>query len=221
MLQNLYDLGDEATVAEAIDSRAFLEFCGVDSSNQVPDGDTLGCFRNLLIRNGLQEKLFTQVVGALMERTLILKKGTIVDSTIISAFSSTRNRKKKRDLEAHQVKKREYLALWVQGAYRRGQEQRAGSHGRGHGGNQVPKLLTGEEEVVYGDSGYLGAGKREDVKVRNKSGRKIKYKINRHPSQLKKLSRSEQYAAKKVKHTKSSVQAKVEHDFGVVKRQLP
>ena len=73
----------------------------------------------------------------------------------------------------------------------------------------MPKLLTGEEEVVYGDSGYLGAGKREDVKVRNKSGRKIKYKINRHPSQLKKLSRSEQYAAKKVKHTKSSVQAKV------------
>ena len=136
MLQNLYDLGDEATVAEAIDSRAFLEFCGVDSSNQVPDGDTLGCFRNLLIRNGLQEKLFTQVVGALMERTLILKKGTIVDSTIISAFSSTRNRKKKRDLEAHQVKKREYLALWVQGAYRRGQEQRAGSHGRGHGGKR-------------------------------------------------------------------------------------
>ena len=56
LLQNLYDLSDEATVAEAIDSRAFSEFCGVDSSNQVPDGDTLGRFRNLLIKNGLQEK---------------------------------------------------------------------------------------------------------------------------------------------------------------------
>ena len=32
----------EKTVAEAIDSRAFSDFCGVDSSNQVPDGDTLG-----------------------------------------------------------------------------------------------------------------------------------------------------------------------------------
>ena len=50
LLQNLYDLSDEATVAEAIDSRAFSDFCGVDSSNQVPDGDTLGRFRNLLIR---------------------------------------------------------------------------------------------------------------------------------------------------------------------------
>ena len=105
LLQNLYDLSDEATVAEAIDSRAFSEFCGVDSSNQVPDGDTLGRFRNLLIRNGLQEKLFAQVVAALMERGLILKKGTIVDSTIISAPSSIRNKEKKRDPDAHQVKK--------------------------------------------------------------------------------------------------------------------
>ena len=32
----------------------------------------------LLIKNGLQEKLFAQVVAALMERGLILKKGTIV-----------------------------------------------------------------------------------------------------------------------------------------------
>ena len=89
LLQNLYDLSDEATVAEAIDSRAFSEFCGVDSSNQVPDGDTLGRFRNLLIRNGLQEKLFRQVVELLQQRGLILKKGTIVDSTIIAAPSST------------------------------------------------------------------------------------------------------------------------------------
>ena len=60
LLQNLYDLPDEATVAEVIDSRAFSDFCGVESSNQVPDGDTLGRFRNLLMQNGLQEKLFSQ-----------------------------------------------------------------------------------------------------------------------------------------------------------------
>ena len=41
------------------------EFCGVDSSNQVPNGDTIGRFRNLLVKNGLQEKLFAQVVTAL------------------------------------------------------------------------------------------------------------------------------------------------------------
>ena len=86
--------------------------------------------------------------------------------------------------------------------------------------SETSKLLTGEEEAVYGDSGYLGAGKREDAVVRNKSGHKIKYKINRRPSQVKKLSKSGQYTAKKAEHAKSSVRAKVEHVFGVVKKQL-
>ena len=57
VLQNLNTLSDEGTISEVIDSRAFSEFCGVTSSNQVPDGDTLGRFRNLLIRNGIQERL--------------------------------------------------------------------------------------------------------------------------------------------------------------------
>ena len=76
LVQNLYNLSDMATVAEVIDSRASSDSCGVESSNQVPDGDTLGRFRNLLIRNNLQEKLFAQVVGLLAQRGLILKKGT-------------------------------------------------------------------------------------------------------------------------------------------------
>ena len=70
LLQNLYDLSDEATAAEAIDSRAFSDFCGVDSSNQVPNGDTIGRFRNLLVKNGLQEKLFAQLLPRSLNRAL-------------------------------------------------------------------------------------------------------------------------------------------------------
>ncbi len=40
----LYNLADDAARNEIIDSRAFSQFCGVDSSNQVPDGDTIGRF---------------------------------------------------------------------------------------------------------------------------------------------------------------------------------
>ena len=42
---------------------------------QVPDGDTLGRFRNILVRNGLQERLFAQVVELLQKKGLLLKKG--------------------------------------------------------------------------------------------------------------------------------------------------
>ena len=225
LLQNLYDLSDEGTVAEVIDSRAFSEFCGVDSSNQVPNGDTLGRFRNLLTKNGLQEKFFAQVVSMLMDRGLILKKGTIVDSTIISAPSSTKNKEKKRDSDAHQVKKGNtwhfgYKAHIGVDAESGLVHTVKGTAANVHDVTQTSALLTGDEEVAYGDSGYLGADKREDAIIRNKQGKKIRYKINRRPSQMKKLSKSGQYKAKKAERAKSSIRAKVEHVFGVVKRQL-
>ena len=72
ILRNLYDLSDEATAAEVIDSRAFSEFCSVESSNQVPDGDTIGRFRNILVKDGLQEKLFAQVVALLFTETAVI-----------------------------------------------------------------------------------------------------------------------------------------------------
>ena len=65
MIQNLYNLSDMATVAEVIDSRAFSDFCGVESSNQLPDRDTLGRFRNLLIKNGLQENFSHKLLSFL------------------------------------------------------------------------------------------------------------------------------------------------------------
>ncbi len=225
MLQNLYDLSDEGTVAEVIDSRAFSDFCGVDSSNQVPNGDTLGRFRNLLIQHGLQDQLFTQVVVMLMERGLILKKGTIVDSTIISAPSSTKNKDKKRDPDAHQTKKGNTWHFGYKAHI--GVDRDSGlvhtvkaTGANVHDVSMTPELLHGEEETVNGDSGYVGAEKREDAIVRNKKGKKIRYQINRRPSQIKKLSKSGQYKAKKREHAKSSVRCKVEHVFGVVKGLL-
>ena len=83
----------------------------MESSNQIPDGDTLGRFRNLLLKNELQEKLFSQVIEQLTAKGLILKKGTIVDSTIIAAPTSTKNKERKRDSEAHQMRRGEHVVF--------------------------------------------------------------------------------------------------------------
>jgi IS5 family transposase len=77
----------------------------VESSNEVPDGDTSGRFRNILVRSGLEQKIFTQVVISLRKNGLLLKKGTIVDPTFIEAPFSTKNEEKRRDPDAHQAKK--------------------------------------------------------------------------------------------------------------------
>ena len=225
LVQNLYNLSDMATVAEVIDSRAFSDFCGVDSSNQVPDGDTLGRFRNLLVKNNMQEKLFAQVVNLLMERGLILKRGTIVDSTFIEAPSSTKNEKKERDPDAHSAKKGN---VWHFGYKAHiGVDKDSGllhtiktTSANEHDVTVTSDLLTGEEEEVYGDSGYLGADKRPEAKKKNIYGKRIKYKINRRPSQSKNNSTRSKSQIKRREREKSSVRAKVEHVFAVVKLQL-
>ena len=190
LIQNLYNLSDMATVGEVVDSRAFSEFCGVESSNQVPDGDTLGRFRNLLIRNGVQEKLFAQVVRLLTDRNLILKKGTIVDSTIIAAPSSTKNRKRERDPDARSTKKGNTWHFGYKAHV--GVDRDSGlihtvevTSANVHDVTMTSKLLTGEENTVHGDSGYLGAENREEAITKNNKGKRIRYKINRRPSQSK------------------------------------
>jgi IS5 family transposase len=222
LLQNLYDLADMAVMNEVIDSRAFSEFCGVDSSNQVPDGDTIGRFRNLLVKNGIQERLFAQVLELLQKRGLILKKGTIVDSTIIAAPPSIKNKEKTRDPDAHQTKKGSAWHFGYKAHIGVDKDTGLTHHVKVTAANihditVVPELLHGDEETVHGDSGYLGAEKREEAVKVNKVGKRIQYKTNRRPSQSKHNSKASQSQIKRREREKSSVRAKVEHVFGVVK----
>ena len=223
MLQNLYDLADMKVMYEILDSRAFTEFCCINSPDEVPDGDTIGRFRNLLNKYGLQQTIFETVVDLLLQRGLILKKGTIVDSTFIEAPSSTKNKEKKRDPEAHSAKKGN---TWHFGYKMHiGVDRDSGlvhhvktTPANEHDVTATSELMHGEEETLNGDSGYIGADKRPEAIRKNKQGKKIKYIINRKQSSINKLSKSGQYAAKKREHEKSSVRCKVEHVFAVVKR---
>ena len=222
LVQNLYDLSDMGVMTEVIDSRAFSDFCGVDSSNQIPDGDTIGRFRGLLVEHGLQEKLFAQVVSLLEAKSLILKKGTIVDSSIIQAPSSTKNREKKRDPDAHQTKKGNTWHFGYKAHIGVDRDSGLVHHlevtaANVHDLTPLPKLLYGEEESVHGDSGFLGAEKREDALTHNKQGKKIRYKINRRPSQSKNKPARSKGQIRRREREKSSIRAKVEHVFGVVK----
>jgi transposase, IS5 family len=156
---------------------------------------------------------------------LILKKGTIVDSTIIAAPSSTKNKAKKRDPEAHQTKKgntwhfgyKTYIGVDKgTGLVHHVQVNVANVHDVA----VTYVLLTGEETEVYGDSGYLGVDKREDAITRNKQGKAIQYKVNRRPAQSKNKTIRSKGQIRRREREKSSVRAKVEHVFGVVKSYI-
>ena len=223
ILQNLYNLADMAASYEVIDSHASARFCEVTSINQVPDGDTIGRFRHILTDNDLQEKIFADLEESLEKEGLILKKGTIVDSTLIAAPSSTKNKEKKRDEEAHQVKKGQNWHFGYKAHIGVDKDSGLAHHvvvtaANEHDVTVTPKLLNGTETEVYGDSGYLGAEKRDEAKTTNEEGEPIQYRINRRPSSIRKLPEEEQAKAKQEEHEKSSVRAKVEHQFAIIKR---
>lgn len=226
ILQNLYNLSDMGAQQEIIDARSFSAFCRVESSNQIPNGDTIGRFRNLLIRHKLQEKIFALLEQTLRAEGLLLQKGTIVDSTLIAAPSSTKNREKKRDEEAHQVKKGNNWHFGYKAHVGVDQDSGLVHHvevtaANVHDVSMTSRLLHGAEKEVHGDSGYLGAEKREDALTVNEAGEAIEYRINMRPSSIRKTSvgasEEEQANIRMKEKSKSSVRAKVEHVFAMIK----
>lgn len=219
ILQNLYDLADMRVMTEIIDSRAFSDFCCVSSPNEVPDGDTIGRFRNILIVNNIQETFFTQVVKLFREKGLILKKGTIVDSTIIEAPTSTKNATKERDPDAHQVKKGNAWHFGYKAHIGVDKDTGLVHHikttaANVHDVTQVNDLLYKTEEVMYGDSGYLGAINHVDEEIKDK----IDWEINLRIGKKSKLDENGKLAFEIEEYGKSSIRSKVEHVFAVVKK---
>ena len=105
-LQQWYGLADEALEDALYDSQALRGFAGIElGRDPVPDATTVLHFRHWLERHGLTKALFDEVAALLSERGLLMREGTIVDATIISAPSSTKNKEKARDPEMHQTKK--------------------------------------------------------------------------------------------------------------------
>ena len=220
ILQNFYDLADMAVMYEILDSRAFSDFCGVSSPKEVPDGDTIGRFRNLLIDNNIQEQIFLQVVKILQKHNLILKKGTIVDSTLIAAPSSTKNADRKRDPEAHSVKKGNQWYFGYKAHIGVDKDTGLVHHVKAtaanvHDTEAVDDIIHGDEDELYGDSGYLNVEEHisED---KQKEGRE--YNINRRRGAKKKLEPNDALVFEIEEFAKSTVRSKVEYVFGVVKR---
>jgi len=105
-LQQWFNLSDPAVEEALYDSRVMRKFVGIDLGREpVPDETTVCKFRHLLEAHGLGPQILAAVNTHLAEQSFKVSTGTIVDATIISAPSSTKNRDGERDPEMHQTKK--------------------------------------------------------------------------------------------------------------------
>ena len=88
LLQSLYGLSDRE-LEEALDDRlSFRRFVGLSLEETVPDHTVLNRFRNRLIGEGLLEKLFAELDRQLEKAGVILKRGTMLDATLIEAAAA-------------------------------------------------------------------------------------------------------------------------------------
>jgi IS5 family transposase len=174
-LQQWYGLADEALEDALYDSQALRGFAGIDLNHDpVPDATTLLKFRHWLERHDLTRALFDDIAAMLEERGLLMRQGTIVDATIIAAPSSTKNKSKSRDPEMHQTKKgnqwhfgmKAHIGVDVASGV---VHTLTGTAANQADINQTAALLHGQEEVVFADAGYTGAGKRPELADRDVS----------------------------------------------------
>ena len=84
-LQALYDLSDPGLEEALLDRLSFRRFCGFGLDEGTPDETTLCRFRLAVARAGLLERCFADVTLQLEARGLMLKKGTLMDASIVAA----------------------------------------------------------------------------------------------------------------------------------------
>ena len=83
LLQSLYGLSDMELEEALYDRMSFRRFVGLDLEATVPDHTTLCRFRTLLGEARLLERLFQELERQLDQAGLILKRGTMLDATLI------------------------------------------------------------------------------------------------------------------------------------------
>jgi IS5 family transposase len=224
-VQQWYGLADEAVEDAIYDSQALRNFMSIDLSREsVPDATTLMGFRHLLEANDLPKALLVEVNALLIERGLLMSKGTLVDATLIAAPGSTKNREHARDPDMHQTKKGNTWHFGMKAHI--GVDRESGlvhtlvtTAANVSDISQTPALLHGQEQDVWADAGYVGVEKREDMRAALEArAQEVQWHVAKRRKTLAKLADGWQKdLAQAYEKLKAQVRASVEHPFHIIK----
>ena len=168
-LQHLYQLSDPQLEDQLIDRLSFRRFAGLPLEEQVPDFTTFWRFRESLATEGLIEELFNQITRQLEAKGLILKRGTVVDASIIASSGRPLSEEKRAELETEPSAQIDTDADSTQkgGTHYFGYKGHIGvdvgsklirrlsfTKASPHDSTQLEALLAGDERAIFGDKAY-------------------------------------------------------------------
>ncbi|MGH7553022.1 MAG: IS5 family transposase [Longimicrobiales bacterium] len=214
-LQAWFNLSDPAVEEALYDSAAMRSFVGIDLGREpAPDETTVCKFRHRLEKHGLGKKIFAAVRQYLKENGIKVSTGTIVDATIISAPSSTKNQSGERDPEMHQTAKGRQWYFGMKAHVAVDSQTKLihtvlASAANVADRDALPYLLHGKETRVWGDQAYRGQG--AVIRAQAPNARDFTNQRYRWGSRV-------DETIKARNRTKSRVRAKAEHAIGVIKR---
>ena len=164
LVQVCFNLSDVATEEAIVDSRAIGDFVG--RGVEAPDSTTLCRFRRALEAGGVGRRLFGSLDSVLAERGVRVSAGTIVDASFVESPSSTKNKARARDPEAHQAKKGSNWHFGYKAHV--GVDAETGvPHSLSVTAANVSDVAEGAsllrpgDEHAWADAGYVGVGSRE------------------------------------------------------------
>jgi IS5 family transposase len=220
-LQQWFGLSDPAMEEALHDVPLYREFAKLDGATaRLPDETTILRFRHLLEKHNMAVDMLRVVNDLLQHRGLMLRSGTAVDATLISAPSSTKNADGQRDPEMKQAKKGNNWYFGMKAHI--GVDIASGlvhtvatTPANVNDLNMAGNLLHGDEEAVFGDAGYQGVHKRAEAMGPT-------WHVAMRPGLRRKLNPfvEPDFVAERVEKMKASIRAKVEHPFRVLKRQF-
>jgi transposase, IS5 family len=221
-LQQWFGLSDVAMEEALYDVPLYREFAGLGGMSRLPDRVSILRFRHLLEQHQLGGQFLQTVNAQLGAKGYLLKEGTAVDATLIAAPSSTKNQDGKRDPEMHQTKKGNEWHFGMKCHIGVDADSGlvhtvVGTAANVHDVTQARALLHGKETQVFGDAGYQGAEKREEMQ-----GIKARWNIAMRPGKRRALDKNTPVGRllDECERLKAGIRAKVEHPFRVIKRQF-
>lgn len=221
LLQSLYGLSDAETEEAVGDRLSFRRFAGLALAEGVPDHTTICRFRNGLVAAGLSDRLFAELDRQLDAAGMMLKRGTLLDATVIATGASRPPGADRvaRDPEAGFAKRTGKAGSVFGYKAHVGVDMGSGliRTTRTTAGNvpdTVPadELVRGDEAEVVADAAYHTHRRERALRERGIKPRLMRRANKHHPELSPRLKRLNQLIARR--------RAAVETTFATLKRRM-
>ena len=202
------------------DRLSFKRFAGLSLEDAAPDHTVFNRFRNRLIAEGLVEKLFAELDKQLEKAGVVLKRGTMLDATLIEAVSAPPSDKRpSNDPDARFAKRQGKSGSTFGYKAHVGVDEGSGvirsvitTPANINDTTPADDLIRGDERAVWADAAYDTHARRARLKAEGKKPRIARRPNKYHPELPPRLKRYNRLIARR--------RAAVETTFATLKCRM-